>query len=114
MVVRVKWFYHPEETKPGRRPTDGKVSTALLFNTRLNVTRTLIGYFFFYDLWKDRGMDGVSNFLLLLPYTKQITGDILYLIGWKSDANFLDQSQSVGGQFSTDCRKQPRITLGLF
>lgn len=46
MVVRVKWFYHPEETKPGRRPTDGKVSTALLFNTRLNVTRTLIGYFF--------------------------------------------------------------------
>ena len=114
MVVRVKWFYHPEETKPGRRPTDGKVSTALLFNTRLNVTRTLIGYFFFYDLWKDRGMDGVSNFLLLLPYTKQITGDILYLIGWKSDANFLDQSQSVGGQFSTECRKQPRITLGLF
>lgn len=46
MVVRVKWFYHPEETKPGRRPTDGKVSTALLFNARLNVTRTLIGYFF--------------------------------------------------------------------
>lgn len=59
-------------------------------------------------------MDGVSNFLLLLPYTKQITSDILYLIGWKSDANFLDQSQSVGGQFSTECRKQPRITLGLF
>lgn len=55
-------------------------------------------------------MDGVSNFLLLLPYTKQITGDILYLIGWKSDANFLDQSQSIGGQFSTECRKQPRIT----
>ncbi|PFX32012.1 BAH and coiled-coil domain-containing protein 1 [Stylophora pistillata] len=26
MVVRVKWFYHPEETKPGRRPTDGKQS----------------------------------------------------------------------------------------
>ena len=47
MVVRVKWFYHPEETKPGRRPTDGKVSTALLFNTRLNVTRTLTGFFFF-------------------------------------------------------------------
>ena len=31
MVVRVKWFYHPEETKPGRRPTDGKVhSTSFL------------------------------------------------------------------------------------
>lgn len=59
-------------------------------------------------------MDGVSNFLLLLAYTKQITVDILYLIGWKSDANFLDQSQRVGGQFSTECRKQPRITLGLF
>ena len=29
MVVRVKWFYHPEETKPGRRPSDGKVSFKL-------------------------------------------------------------------------------------
>ena len=27
MVVRVKWFYHPEETKPGRKPSDGKVCT---------------------------------------------------------------------------------------
>ena len=26
MVVRVKWFYHPEETKLGKRRTDGKVS----------------------------------------------------------------------------------------
>lgn len=26
MVVRVKWFYHPEETKPGRKPSDGKQS----------------------------------------------------------------------------------------
>ena len=51
MVVRVKWFYHPEETKPGRRPTDGKVSTALLFNTRLNVTRTLIGFNFFFTIY---------------------------------------------------------------
>ena len=25
-VVRVKWFYHPEETKAGLRPSDGKVS----------------------------------------------------------------------------------------
>lgn len=25
MVVRVKWFYHPEETKGGRKPNDGKV-----------------------------------------------------------------------------------------
>lgn len=25
MVVKVKWFYHPEETKPGRKPSDGKV-----------------------------------------------------------------------------------------
>ena len=27
MVVKVKWFYHPEETKPGRKPSDGKVGT---------------------------------------------------------------------------------------
>lgn len=25
MVVRVKWFYHPEETKLGKRHSDGKV-----------------------------------------------------------------------------------------
>lgn len=27
MVVRVKWFYHPEETKLGKRRSDGKVGT---------------------------------------------------------------------------------------
>lgn len=26
MVVKVKWFYHPEETKMGKRHRDGKVS----------------------------------------------------------------------------------------
>lgn len=26
MVVKVKWFYHPEETKLGKRHQDGKVS----------------------------------------------------------------------------------------
>lgn len=26
MVVKVKWFYHPEETKLGKRHSDGKVS----------------------------------------------------------------------------------------
>lgn len=25
MVVKVKWFYHPEETKLGKRHSDGKV-----------------------------------------------------------------------------------------
>ena len=25
MVVKVKWFYHPEETKLGKRQSDGKV-----------------------------------------------------------------------------------------
>ena len=25
MVVRVKWFYHPEETKAGRKASDAKV-----------------------------------------------------------------------------------------
>ena len=29
MVVRVKWFYHPEETKPGRRPSDGRVCSVV-------------------------------------------------------------------------------------
>lgn len=27
MVVRVKWFYHPEETRLGKRHRDGKVKT---------------------------------------------------------------------------------------
>lgn len=26
MVVKVQWFYHPEETKLGKRHRDGKVS----------------------------------------------------------------------------------------
>ena len=30
-IVRVKWFYHPEETKAGRRPSDGKVSCDVMF-----------------------------------------------------------------------------------
>lgn len=30
MVVRVKWFYHPEETRLGKRHRDGKVRTVLL------------------------------------------------------------------------------------
>jgi len=25
MVVRVKWFYHPEETNPGKKLNEGKV-----------------------------------------------------------------------------------------
>lgn len=29
MVVRVKWFYHPEETRLGKRHRDGKVKTAV-------------------------------------------------------------------------------------
>ncbi|RMB95237.1 hypothetical protein DUI87_28224 [Hirundo rustica rustica] len=28
MVVKVKWFYHPEETKLGKRQSDGKVATS--------------------------------------------------------------------------------------
>ncbi|NWU53161.1 BAHC1 protein, partial [Dromas ardeola] len=27
MVVKVKWFYHPEETKLGKRQSDGKQMT---------------------------------------------------------------------------------------
>ena len=30
MVVRVKWFYHPEETKGGRKSHDGKVRSLSL------------------------------------------------------------------------------------
>ena len=29
MVVRVKWFYHPEETSPGKRLHEGQVGTGL-------------------------------------------------------------------------------------
>lgn len=29
MVVKVKWFYHPEETKLGKRQSDGKVRAGL-------------------------------------------------------------------------------------
>lgn len=29
MVVKVKWFYHPEETKLGKRQSDGKVRGGL-------------------------------------------------------------------------------------
>lgn len=28
MVVRVKWFYHPEETSPGKRLHEGQVGRA--------------------------------------------------------------------------------------
>lgn len=31
MVVKVKWFYHPEETKLGKRHRDGKVPTNSIF-----------------------------------------------------------------------------------
>ena len=44
MVVRVKWFYHPEETKGGRKPNDGKVG-----GVRLNIDQV--------DLSED-GWDG--------------------------------------------------------
>lgn len=30
MVVRVKWFYHPEETSPGKQFHEGQVSPSLL------------------------------------------------------------------------------------
>lgn len=30
MVVRVNWFYHPEETNPGKKLTDKKVTDGLL------------------------------------------------------------------------------------
>lgn len=30
MVVKVKWFYHPEETKLGKRHRDGKVKAGII------------------------------------------------------------------------------------
>ena len=46
-VVRVKWFYHPEETKAGLRPSDGKVSQVVMFYTRVYIVdfRTLVPTF---------------------------------------------------------------------
>lgn len=37
MVVRVKWFYHPEETRLGKRHRDGKVrpGSARILSTHL-------------------------------------------------------------------------------
>lgn len=32
MVVKVKWFYHPEETKLGKRHRDGKVNHDVGYN----------------------------------------------------------------------------------
>ena len=46
-VVRVKWFYHPEETKAGLRPSDGRVSQVVMFYTRVYIVdfRTLVPTF---------------------------------------------------------------------
>lgn len=38
MVVRVKWFYHPEETNPGKKLNEGKVSQVKL----VKVGQTLV------------------------------------------------------------------------
>ena len=48
MVVRVKWFYHPEETRLGKRHRDGKVSpdTRLVFGHQ-NHHRWEMQMFFF-------------------------------------------------------------------
>lgn len=36
MVVRVKWFYHPEETRLGKRHRDGKVKATVCHRNFLN------------------------------------------------------------------------------
>ncbi|XP_071943851.1 uncharacterized protein [Antedon mediterranea] len=41
MVVRVKWFYHPEETKGGRRPHDGKMALYLSPHVDENDVQTI-------------------------------------------------------------------------
>ncbi|CAB4022934.1 trinucleotide repeat-containing gene 18 isoform X6 [Paramuricea clavata] len=40
-VVRVKWFYHPEETKAGRRPSDGKNGLYLSSHVDENDVQTI-------------------------------------------------------------------------
>lgn len=39
MVVKVKWFYHPEETKLGKRHRDGKVSHGGCFQMHAELLR---------------------------------------------------------------------------
>lgn len=53
MVVRVKWFYHPEETRLGKRHRDGKVKTDCSQN-----------------LWKRKGHNNAACLFLrkLLPW----------------------------------------------
>ncbi|XP_072168597.1 uncharacterized protein [Diadema setosum] len=41
MVVRVKWFYHPEETKGGRKPSDGKMALYLSQHVDENDVQTI-------------------------------------------------------------------------
>ncbi|XP_063961234.1 trinucleotide repeat-containing gene 18 protein-like isoform X1 [Lytechinus pictus] len=41
MVVRVKWFYHPEETKGGRKPNDGKMALYLSQHVDENDVQTI-------------------------------------------------------------------------
>lgn len=45
MVVKVKWFYHPEETKLGKRHRDGKVSHDEDYNFIIAVNRQNIRKF---------------------------------------------------------------------
>lgn len=45
MVVKVKWFYHPEETKLGKRHRDGKVSHDEDYNFIIAVNRQHIQKF---------------------------------------------------------------------
>lgn len=40
MVVKVKWFYHPEETKMGKRHRDGKVSHDFIERAMIYFTLT--------------------------------------------------------------------------
>lgn len=42
MVVRVNWFYHPEETNPGKKLTDKKVTECLVLNNGVTEARPII------------------------------------------------------------------------
>lgn len=61
MVVKVKWFYHPEETKLGKRHRDGKVRPWLL-------SHVILCFF--------HACNVASKFIFSLfsmPYTSQVT-----------------------------------------
>lgn len=79
MVVRVKWFYHPEETRLGKRHRDGKVKTAVCHLAFLNWNTLVVvrGTAPLYSLWSDK-----LNYYVVIPKKSASTSEYLKC-SWK-------------------------------